>query len=1333
VVPSTQIRSSHSATATRPAVILATSQADIYSPSGATHRIRLLIDPGSEVTLIAEQLVNKLHLQRRSSTIPILGVGSVSPGRTTGIVSCQLKSTHSEAQVHVDAHVLPQLTAQIPSVAVPKQQWKHLKNLDLADPDFNHPGPIDLLIGADSCAAVISSPGVLIGGPSEPVGLHTVFGCVLFGKVSSPSQQSSHQSLHVISNDNLQECLSKFWIQEEVPTSSQENLTQAEAACEDHFIRTHSRDSSGRYNVRLPLIGDISTLGNSKEKAQRCLRRLLTQLSRNKNLHQRYSDFMSEYESLGHMVSVSSDAPEPPHAYYLPHHGVIREDSKTTKLRVVFNGSSKSSTGVSLNDISHTGQKLQSDVFDVLLWLRHHKCVFTTDISKMFRQIVVHPDDRPLQRIIWHNHQGQEQVFELTTVTYGTRSAPFLSGRVLQQLATDEGEKFPQAAELLKKGTYVDDIGGGADSLEELNAIAEELTAMCKTACLPLAKWKSNHPDFIMTSSEPSSEQSHSFEDLTTKILGISWQCKPDTFTFKGNLNTHNTCTKRAMLSEIAQLFDPLGLISPVVIQAKILMQQLWLEKVNWDDTLTPEIINKWQELRQDLQRLSQLQIPRWLKLHSEISSAQIHGFSDASQLAMAAVVYIRVTNQDSSSIVTLVCSKTKVAPLKRLTIPRLELSAAALLAKLVKRVQVTLELQKVPVFTWTDSSATLAWIKSNPMRWKEFVGNRVSLIQETLPEAHWKFISGKQNPADCASRGLSASQLIHHPLWWTGPAWLSQPPEFWPSKIPPENLHDDLEQRPGLSYAAVIPESPAIWDLIELKEIKTFNKTLTKLLRLTALVQRACSCFKRIPNSKLSVSPINPADLENAKLFWIKTTQQAYYSSEFKILQAGKRLKESHALSRLTAIIDHAGILRVGGRLQNSQLDADSKHPAILPKESQLAQLIISHAHSRTMHGGTQLTLSLIRKSCWIVGGRAPVKSFIQKCLTCARIRGVRAQQLMGQLPASRVTPSLVFENTGVDYAGPVSLKFNQGRGTRFYKGWIAVFVCFSTSAIHLEVATDYSSEAFIKAYRRFISRRGICKTLRSDCGTNFKGADALLKKLFDQSTHQFKELQRLLTNDGTRWIFNPPGAPHMGGKWEAAVKSVKHHLRRTIAETVLTYEDFSTLLAQVEAILNSRPLSALSDDPEDISALTPGHFIRGAALTTIPEPTLTHLPDSRLSHLQRIQARLQTFWDRWSTECLQAHQLTSKWKHSHNDIKQGSLVLLTDERYPPSKWPLARVTQIHPGVDGLTRVVTIKTATATLTRPVTKLALLPILTHEENSDNSLENHHHQEELDVS
>ncbi|XP_057329765.1 uncharacterized protein LOC130670379 [Microplitis mediator] len=221
--------------------------------------------------------------------------------------------------------------------------------------------------------------------------------------------------------------------------------------------------------------------------------------------------------------------------------------------------------------------------------------------------------------------------------------------------------------------------------------------------------------------------------------------------------------------------------------------------------------------------------------------------------------------------------------------------------------------------------------------------------------------------------------------------------------------------------------------------------------------------------------------------------------------------------------------------------------------------------------------------------------------------MRGVKSQQLMGQLPSHRVSPSLVFENTGVDYAGPVSLKFFQGRGTRCYKGWIAVFICLSTSAVHLEVVTDYSSKGFLKAFRRF-TRRGICRTLRSDCGTNFKGADLILKQLLTGALKESSHLQRHLANDGTQWSFNPPGAPHMGGKWEAAVKSIKYHLQRTIADTLLTYEDFSTFLIQVEVVLNSRPLSALSEDPDDLTALTPGHFIRGAAINTIPEPNLTN-----------------------------------------------------------------------------------------------------------------------------
>ncbi|XP_077275940.1 uncharacterized protein LOC143904853 [Temnothorax americanus] len=266
--------------------------------------------------------------------------------------------------------------------------------------------------------------------------------------------------------------------------------------------------------------------------------------------------------------------------------------------------------------------------------------------------------------------------------------------------------------------------------------------------------------------------------------------------------------------------------------------------------------------------------------------------------------------------------------------------------------------------------------------------------------------------------------------------------------------------------------------------------------------------------------------------------------------------------------------------------------------------------------------------------------------------------------------------------------------------------------SAIHLEVVSDYSSEGFIAAFRRFSARRGIAQTIYLDCGTTFIGADAALKKMFIQSSQEHQRIAQILQQYCTRWEFNPPGAPHMGGKWEAVVKSVKFHLRRTIGETLLTTEELTTLLTQIEAILNSRPLEPLSDDPENISALTPSHFLIGGPLTTIPEPSLIDLATSRLSRWQLIQQRVQHFWAQWSAHYLQRQQAISKWHHPNNNIKVGSIVLLTDERSPPCKWPHARVTALHPGKDGLTRAVTLKTATTTLTRPSAKLAIIPIST---------------------
>lgn len=356
-------------------------------------------------------------------------------------------------------------------------------------------------------------------------------------------------------------------------------------------------------------------------------------------------------------------------------------------------------------------------------------------------------------------------------------------------------------------------------------------------------------------------------------------------------------------------------------------------------------------------------------------------------------------------------------------------------------------------------------------------------------------------------------------------------------------------------------------------------------------------------------------------------------------------------------------------------------------------------------------MTLAAARQRYWIMGGRVTIKTHIHRCVTCTRQRGERAQQLMGQLPPARVITSRPFLETGVDYAGSVTVKSWKGRGGKTHKAWMCIFVCMATSAIHIEVVTDYTASAFLAAFHRFTGRRGTPKKMYSECGTNFKGAEKELRRLFNKASDEAKELAPLLLKDGTQWSFNSPSAPHFGGKWEAAVKSVKHHLARAVGDVTLTLEELDTLLIRIERVLNSRPLEPLSEDPDDFNAITPGHFLTGEALNAVPDENLL---DSKLNTLDRWQCvtqRFQYFWKRWSRSHINHLQQVNKWRHPSQDIKIGTMVLLYDERFPPAKWPLARVIELHPGKDGLTRVVTLRTASSTFTRPIAKLVILPVV----------------------
>ena len=774
--------------------------------------------------------------------------------------------------------------------------------------------------------------------------------------------------------------------------------------------------------------------------------------------------------------------------------------------------------------------------------------------------------------------------------------------------------------------------------------------------------------------------------DKTIKILGLTWNPKLDHFQYTVNLPTiaAGPVTKRTIISEIARLFDPLGWIAPSIVIAKTFIQKLWLSGLGWDDKLSSELLNEWDTYRTELSELTKIKIPRWLTTRTDDVSVELHGFSDASKTAYSAVVYIRVIDVEGQVHVSLLVAKTRVAPIKQISIPRLELCGAVLLTRLLLETAEVLSIPKENISAWTDSTVVLAWINSHPSRWHIFVGNRVSEILTAFNSAQWHHVSTKQNPADCASRGLLPKALIDNSLWFSGPTFLK---DKIVNKQKTHVLSTNLEENIKV-HSVTIPETPL------------FEK-FSSLQRLTRVV---AYCKRFLNKNKGHLKKI---ELDDALQCCIKETQRNTFLDEYNNLVHNKPVQPNSKLKSLSPFIDENGIIRLGGRLHHADLDENIKHPIILPKDAHITRLIIAESHIKTLHGGQSLMMSYLRSAYWIIGAKNLVKQHISRCVTCFRQRANIKNQIMGSLPSVRCVPARAFINSGVDYAGPVNLKTTKGRGHRSYKGYICLFICMVTRAIHLEVVSDMTTQAFLAAFKRFVSRRGHCAHLWSDNGTTFVGA---ARELQDLTVVQ-QNISEHLARAGTEWHFIPPRAPNFGGLWEAGVKATKFHLKRVIGDSTLTYEEMSTLLCQVEACLNSRPMSVINNvDPDEPLPLTPGHFLVGEPLLSIPDHNYENSNCSGLSRWQYVQRLLQTFWRRWSSEYLSTLVNRYKWSEQRPEPNINDVVLIKEDDMPPSRWLLGRIIQKHPGRDNITRVVTLKTNSSIVKRPTSKICVLPI-----------------------
>lgn len=1180
--------------------LLGTILVNMVDSNNKVHSVRCLCDPGSQKNFMTVACCKKLNLKyNKVSNTVVKGIGS-TPSPIKGVAHLTISSQYdNNVTLSLEAYVIERITDELPTIPIDTSVFSYLRHVTLADGHFYDPQDgIEILLGAELFSHILLS-GRVTGPQGTPTGFETIFGYMLIG--NTPTRINNNNAAvslcaFVEEEPPVDRLLQKFWQLEEVQCEPALSPTARE--CEDIFNKTVSRDSSGRYKVTLPFSRDPKVLGDSYQTAKKRFLSVERRINCLPELRNEYNAIISEYLEKHYISPVPNDNRF--EGYYIPHLPIVRVDKATTKVRMVMDASAKTDSGISLNDTLHTGENLQNDLFLILLDFRLFEIAFTSDLKQMYLQILVSEDDRKYQKFLYRfDNASPLTAYVFNRVCFGLRCSPYLAIRVIRKLCEDETPLFPRAAHVASRNCYTDDLCYSVPTVEESQQLKDELLGLFGAGGFQLVKWSSNSN--VLLDSLPKSYRYDAhipFDESpqTLKVLGLQWSPATDEFSFTVKLDDR-PCTKRNILSVIARQFDVLGLIAPVILHAKLILQRLYVLKIDWDDAPPQEIVTCWEKYIRELPLLQELRFKRHLGVTPE-DKISIIACSDASEKGYGAMVFVKVEKPYSPPVVSLVCAKSKVSPLKTISITRLELCAALLMSNLVRRVIDTYNTRHpiANVYCFTDSMVTLQWILSSPHRFKTFVATRVTKITNNLPAKHFYHIPGSDNPSDCLSRGLTPAQLIIHPTWLSGPTWLQHDQCEWPiTTVSTPSEPADLPESKVISLAAVIDNEPHPLLILSLR-----ISTWAKLLRAIVYIYRF---INKLPRSQSKY--ITTEDLNFAEVTIIKALQMQYFTDEIKKLTAGKQ--SSSAINKLMPFLDNDGLIRVGGRLRHTDLTYDQQHPILLPRKHHVIELLVTHYHHKYCHTGPVALMSILRQKYWILSCRSVVRQITHKCNFCFRAKPKQTFPLMGDLPACRVNEAKAFIHTAVDYAGPISIIPYRKRGVRSVKSYVCIFVCLVTRAISVEITMDLSTNTFISAFKRFLSRRGAVSYMYSDSASTFKCAKTSLSEVqtFINSDTYNTALGNELSDNRIVWKLNPPRSPHFGGHYEIFVKAFKTHLYRVIGKQLLTYEEFLTVTAQIECVINSRPLTPLSEDPSELSALTPSHFLMATPLKHLPTYT--------------------------------------------------------------------------------------------------------------------------------
>ena len=1257
-----------------------------------------LLDSGSSNSFCSRELVQRLGIKGEAQEVQLSTLNK-SDTRRSEMVNLSVSSDSGEVIGMSGVFVVDAIPVKSDPVNV--TDYAHFADIGPIPAYSSDRITVDLLIGQDTSEALIPLE-VRRGKPGEPFATRTLFGWCVNGNSSSDKVRRSVVS-NFVSSVSVEDDIDRLWRVEN------EGVDDLSWSVEDHtVIALWDRECKlvdGHYELPIPWKDVNEPLPNNFLVAKTRLDSLFKRFDRD-GLRERYGSEITKLLEKGYAERVPErELHAVDRAWYLPHRAVI-SDKKPDKLRVVFDCASKFK-GKSLNERCLQGPDLINKLISVLIRFRQHSYAVQADVEAMYNQVRIPVKDRDALRFLWYV-DGSLVCYRMTSHLFGGIWCASSSTYALRRTIKDSHDVPSLIKSIIDRSFYVDDCLSSLESESEVKTVISETPRVLNSGSFNLTSFVVNNEEMLneVADDHKAKEVLELGPESEGRVLGIKWHIMSDMFFFVVRYDSSVKITRRRMLSVVSAIFDPLGVIGPAVLTGKLLFQDATSRKLNWDDGVPSDIEVSWKLWTQSLERISELRIPRCVKpCEFNDSAIELHHFSDASLQAYGCCSYIRCINRNGNVHVALVMSKNKVAPLKRLTIPRLELQAAVLSVKVDAFLKSELDIAVLRSYFWVDSEVVLKYIANDCRRFHIFVGNRVSVIRQLSEPDQWHHVSGKDNPADLVTRGQSYDN-IDMARWFSGPDFLRGYKSEWQmSGVDKDDLGEDPEVRKnpittcgnavnvhnGHECSSGEFENP-------LDRIMTHYSSWYRMKRCLAWWVRFLQVLKR----EAVVGRLSVEDISHAGDRLIRRNQSCVYSQEIDRLAAGELVKTSSSLMRLSPYLDARGVLRVGGRLNEIEAGTDRKHPIIIHGNDVIAGAIVKDIHC-VAHVGVEWCLSIARKTFWIVKARPLIKRIVKSCVTCRRLYAKPCEQLMADLPKERVQSGKPpFSHVGIDVFGPFYVKLMRSEVKRYG----CIYTCFNTRAVHIEILHTLETESFLNSFRRFIARRGYPEVVFSDNGTNFVGGEAELRRSMNEISEKY--VHAYATQRDITWHFNPPAASHMGGVWERMIGVIRRVLQATLPRSVrLTDEILQTVLCEVECIVNGRPLTKLSDDPSDLTPLTPNHLLLMRSCPNLP-PGKFDKGDEYRRRWRHVQHLANQFWRKWIKMYLPELQKRSKWSRVNVNVKIGDLVLITEEMTPRSLWPLALVKDISKGRDGLVRSIRLKTQASELVRPITKVVLL-------------------------